>query len=245
MQQQICEGQSSSSARSYNGSAPNDTNASQKILSVDKASQRTWHALSLATNELAPACPEQRNPWSVKDAHSGDGLIATRLVQFLQSYSKPFGIRCQKIRNYKPGFGSMCYWYGPTIYQRWTEQGEERFGVMPRLTAYGIRVTVRSPLLCSRTLNLWIYAQSGTQKQESLSVQWSLSFPSVVPESSAVMRSARDGDVKSVMALFEGGEASYSDTAPNGTSLLHVRLSGTTLQRKITDPHRLLRERAT
>lgn len=196
---------------------PNDTNACKRILSVDSASQ---HMAA-----LIPCKEQQSNPWSVKDVHNGDGLASTRLVQFLQSYSKPFGIRCQKIRNYNPGLGSMCYWYGPTIFHRWTEQGEERFGVMARWCAYGTRVTVRSPLLCSRTLQLWIYAQSGIPRQESLSVQWSLSFPSVVPETSAIMRSAKGGDVKSVIALFEGGEASYSDTAPNGTSLLHVRLS--------------------
>ena len=197
---------------------------------------------------MAPIIPcneQQSNPWSVKDVHNADSLASTRLSQFLQSYSKPVGIRCQKIRNYSPGLGSMCYWYGPTIHQRWTEQGEERFGVMAQWSAYGIRVAVRSPLLCSRTLNLWIYAQMGTPRQESLSVQWSLSFPSVVPENSAIMRSARDGDVKSVIALFEGGEASYSDTAPNGTSLLHVRLSRTNFHSENTDSHRLLREKVT
>ena len=49
-----------------------------------------------------------------------------------------------------------------------------------------------------------------------------MSFPSIVPGNSAIMQKAREGSLKSVIAMFKAGEAAYTDTAPNGTSLLHV-----------------------
>lgn len=145
-----------------------------------------------------------------------------RLTQFLQSYSEPFAIRTQTMRSYHTLFGSLCCLLGPTIFRRWTDIGEEVFEIMPEWTAYGLKLTVRSPKLCQWTLSLEILAQRKIQKHEKSSLLWSMSFPKIVQRDFSAMRLARTGKVESIRELFQAGRAGCTDTTPNGTSLLHV-----------------------
>ena len=72
-----------------------------------------------------------------------------------------------------------------------------------------------------------------------------MSFPSIVPEKSPVMKLAKEGDVKSIVAMFEARRAVYTDTTPDGTSLLHVRQSKNDDTEMIQIQHRLLRGKVT
>ena len=226
VQQQECRSQFSSGCDLINecgGPAEFYINGCGNSTSSGKVSQRSCLSVPTTANKTVLAHMEQIAPWTETGPRDKDGSVGTRLAQFLQSYSEPFAIRSQKMRNHKPLLGSLCYWYGPTVCKKWTENGEELFGLLPEWSAFGIRVTVRSPIFYPRTLSLGIFAQRETQRLESLSVRWSMSFPSIVPKKSPVMKSAREGDMKSIVAMFEARRAGYTDTTSDGTSLLHVR----------------------
>lgn len=155
--------------------------------------------------------------------HYKDSSISKRLVQYLQTYPEPFGIQNQKMRNYNSLLGSLCCSFGPTIFRKWRESGEEPFDLFPNWSAFGLRLTIRSPILYLQTLKLEIFIQRYTYKHQSASIRCSISFPAIIPKDSQVMKLARSGDVDSIATMFEAGRAGYTDTTPKGTSLLHVR----------------------
>lgn len=179
--------------------------------------QDTTGCGSLASLEVARHAASTET--IVNEEHvSGD----SRLAQFLRSYSEPFAIRSEKMRSYNASLGSLCCWIGPTIFKKWTEKGQELFGVRPERTAFGLRITVRSCVLYLPTLSLEVFVQKEIHRLEKWSIRWSVSFPNIVSKDSCVIRLASIGDVKGVMELFGAGKAGCTDTTLNGTSLLHI-----------------------
>ena len=182
--------------------------------------------LTAITKDDASLAHKTQNPLSPNpvtcDRHN---LVSTPLTRFLQEYSEPIAINCQKMLLYKSYFATLCYQHGPTYMKRWTEKGEERFGVMSDWSAYGIKVAIRLPIIYSRTLTLAIYAQRESRRQQSLSIRFSMSFPSIVAQNAPIMTATKAGDVETIKVMFEAGSAAYTDTTPFGVCLLHVRLS--------------------
>ena len=88
---------------------------------------------------------------------------------------------------------------------------------------FGLKVTVRSRMVFLRTLSLEISMQRKTHRLENLSIHWAVLYRKVVPKDSQVIQFARGGDIKSLMRMFEAGNACCTDMTPNGTSLLHFR----------------------
>ena len=58
--------------------------------------------------------------------------------------------------------------------------------------------------------------------QGTLSLHWNLSFPRVVPNDAEVFKFVRQGNVDGVRSIFAMGSGAPSDTASDGTGLLHV-----------------------
>lgn len=148
------------------------------------------------------------------------GLQSVASLQFQTSTLMP-----RHISGHDIGWmATLCCSHGPAHMKKWTEKGEELFGVIAGWSAYGIKVTIRLPMIYSRTLSLAAYAQRESRRQESLSIRFFMSFPSIVPEEAPIMRASKAGDVESMMAMFEARTAAYTDITRTGTCLLHVRL---------------------
>lgn len=198
------------------------TSGSGNLTSLEKSCRRQCPSLPIATNASIP--PSTGNLASSTEiaVHKENELANGRLAQFLRSYSEPFGIQSRKMWNYDASLGSLCCWLGPIIFKRWTERGEELFGLRPEQAAYGLRLTVHSSNLYLRALNLEVFVQREIHRIEKWSIRWSLSFPKIVPKDSLVIRLASEGDVKGLKEMFETGRAGCTDTTQNGTSLLHV-----------------------
>lgn len=128
------------------------------------------------------------------------------------------------MRNYNAALGSLCCWLGPIVFKKWTESGEELFNVSPECAGFGLRLTIRSPVLYLRTLSLEIFVQrqSEMHRLETASLRWSIASPKIIPKDSVVMKLARVGDLESIMAMFVAGSAGCTDTTASGMSLLHV-----------------------
>ena len=214
----------SSSAFSYKcgESAKSSSADSENWSMVDKVYQRTYPSMTPSTKVSSLSALKQTVASTEAVTYDGGGSARNRLTDFLQTYSEPFAIRSQKMRNYKAHPGSICCWFGPTIFKKWTESGDELFVTPPRWSAYGLRLTFRSPILYLRTLNLEIFVQREAKKFEKFSIHWGLSFPNIIPKGAPVMELARAGDTKGVITMFEERRAGCRDTTLDGLSLLHV-----------------------
>ena len=192
--------------------------------SVDSVTRQTFSSISFPGNDASLVQTTQKTLLPNPVGREKHALVGTQFTRFLQEYAEPIAISCQKTLLYKSYFATLCYSHGPTHMKRWTEKGEELFGVMSGWSAYGMRVAIRLPIICSRTLSLAVYAQRESKRQQSLSVRFFMSFPSIVPLNAPIIRASKAGDVESIKAMFEAKTAAYTDTTPTGTCLLHVRL---------------------
>ena len=203
--------------------------------SSEKTFQCQYPSVPIATNASLPPTTADLEATTEIAAHEEPEPADSRLAQFLQSYSEPFGIQSQRMWSYDASLGSLCCWFGPMIFKRWTERNEELFDLRPEKSAYGLRLTVRSSNLYLRTLCLEVCVQTEIHRLEIRSIRFSLSFTKTISKDSSVIRLASVGDVKSVKELFEERRAGPTDTTPNGTSLLHVRQLQHGCTRSFTD----------
>ena len=213
------------------------------VSSMGSVAPQTLPSIPIARNDSAFAHTTQDAILPVaRDKHD---LVGTRLARFLQEYSEPIAISCRRTMLYKSYFATLYYSHGPTHMKRWTEKGEELFGVMSDWGAYGTRVAIRLPIIYSRTLSLAIYVQRESRRLENVSIRFSVSFPSIVPDRAPIMEASNAGDVESIKAMFVERRAAYTDTTPNGTCPLHVRLPRISVLEKKLIKDRLLREKVT
>ena len=69
----------------------------------------------------------------------------------------------------------------------------------------------------------------------SVKVRFHLNTFHMVPESSDVMRYAKQGSLESLKSAIESGAATLWDTAPDGWSLLHVSINIRAEQSNLTE----------
>ena len=208
--------------------------------SVESVSKLALPPIATTGNLGLPALATKNTLLPNPVASDKHELVSTQLTRFLQDYSEPIAISCRKMLLYKTYFATLCCSHGPTHMKRWTEKGEELFGVISGWRAYGIKVAIRFPIIYSRTLSLAIYAQRESRRQQMLSVRFFMSFPSIVPHKGPVMRACKAGDVESIKAMFEAGTAAYTDITPHGDCLLHVGLPKWSASENMLIKHRLL-----
>lgn len=200
-----------------------DTIRDEKHTSIEKVCLRQSPSASITVDHPSPPSARQIAVPAEIVAYTETNPSCTRLAHFLQSYSEPFAVRSQQMWNYNSLLGSSCFWLGPIIFKKWTKSGVELYDLQSEGSAFGLKLTVRSPKFYLRTLILQVFVQGGILRFEKWSLNLSISFPKIIPTNSLVMKMAEVGDVKGVMEMFGAGKAGCRDTTPDGISLLHVR----------------------
>ena len=99
--------------------------------SFEKVPERPSPSAAVTTSHIIPSSIGQATKSIPAPAHKDCGLDCTRLTRFLRSYLKPFAIRNQSMRSYVSHLGSLCCCISPTIFRKWTEDGEEPFDLWP------------------------------------------------------------------------------------------------------------------
>jgi hypothetical protein len=148
----------------------------------------------------------------------------TALLSQLQSLPSPVSIR--SLHSYQVPRSSItaklhiaC---GPILLQRWNiSDREPQYRATKSKDGYGITVMFTSAL-GKVSFAIYFLRKCRQFSAPSISIQWNLSFPSLVQDDSVVMRLARMGDVRGLRSLFLQGKARPSDVMENGRGLLHV-----------------------
>lgn len=183
---------------------------SQQKVMGDEAAKNDFRAVSATKPQSLNSKEDQLPP-----------ILESRLTQFLQSYVEPVTVRSSRARRHCNFAGSLCYWIGPTLVRRWTEDGRESFQVSGSSFSSGFAYTIR--LRCmSKAMTLSIMPYKSISPSLTWSMQWSLSFPSIIPHNAAIVELAKRGDIENVRRMFEVGKAACTDATSDGTSLLHV-----------------------
>jgi hypothetical protein len=145
---------------------------------------------------------------------------------YIQSLSLPVSIR--SIRTYQvlyPSVATNLYFaLGPIfLQQRNTSSQQPYFRATKATEGYGFSIIVTS-VLGRGSFTLYFCRKTHQFCAPSVSIQWNLSFPTLVQNNAKVMQLARMGDVPAIRKLFLQGKARPSDVMGNGQGLLHVRL---------------------
>jgi len=145
---------------------------------------------------------------------------------YLQSLSLPISIR--SIITYQvlsPSVATNFYFASGPIFsqQRETSGQQPQFQVTKATGGYGFSIIVTS-VFGRGSFSWYFYRKTHQFCAPSVSIHWSLSFPSLVQNDAKVMQLARIGDVPAIRKLFVQGKARPSDVMGNGRGLLHVSL---------------------
>jgi len=142
----------------------------------------------------------------------------------LRALGEPVVIRAKSWNIYQTFLGSFAFWSGPLVTRQWAEDQQPShqlrnsddgsgFGAVLRLQAYGFRTSTSIAAVFRKWKN----------PQGTLSLQWNLSFPRIVPANADAFEFIRRGNLDAVRSIFAMGKGAPSDTTSDGTSLLHVR----------------------
>ena len=130
-------------------------------------------------------------------------------------------IRSWGISTYHVWPGQLCWSFGPYITKmQQVDENDDK----PRTHCNGIGLKLTARLL-KFSMQAVMFQISYLRHLGTYSLHCSITLANVVPKNSRVMDIVRVGDPETLGKLFETGRASYRDTAPDGTSLLHVSLS--------------------
>ena len=147
---------------------------------------------------------------------------------FLENFYEPSSIKSNHSYLFETKFVSMALRFGPLIVKRFSQEQEE-FHEVSSKGYHGADIAIRLPFWFLARVNLSLFAMRQSHQCLSLSLQWNVSFPKVVPNSAPIVRLARIGDICAMEDLFKSRRASLSDSKSEGTGLLHVNyLLGTT-----------------
>ena len=155
---------------------------------------------------------------SIDTGHVSEG-IPLGSTQYL--YPAMLSFRTRTIITYRVWFGRLCWTFDPYITKtQHVDQANSK--KQTHCSGIGLKLTAR---LLSFSMQAAMFQVSYLRHLGTYSLHCSVAFANVVPKNSRVMDIVRMGDPRSLGKLFETGNASYRDTAPDGTSLLHVSLS--------------------
>lgn len=119
--------------------------------------------------------------------------------------------------------GTYASWSGHAIIQRWTKIKPCSYERDDFTECYGFAISVRLHRCGSkRGVSISLGIDQHSRPQSCYSIQWNLSFPSIIPRSADVFRYVQAGDLAAVRSTFLMGEASPHDMTLDGISLLHV-----------------------
>ena len=168
---------------------------------------------SIPSGSLPVACSkEPRISYTKEDLFS-------HLVEVHQGF---VSVKVATIRHFTKSMGSLTFWFGPAMNQRWVQEGTHYHKALSPVYGHGFCVAVQLP---------WYYWSRGTvtfvifrrpRQFHHLSVQCNISFPRVIPRDAAVIRLTQVHDVHAVKEMFKAGDASPCDVTLDGISLLHV-----------------------
>jgi hypothetical protein len=149
---------------------------------------------------------------------------------YVQPLSLSVSIR--SIRTYQvlsPSVATNLYFASGPIFlqQRNTSSQQPYFRATKATEGYGFSIIVTS-VLGRGSFTLYFCRKTHQFCAPSVSIQWNLSFPTLVQNNAKVMQLARMGDVPAIRKLFLQGKARPSDVMRNGQGLLHVRLYSVT-----------------
>ena len=202
--------------------------------SVVKMAERACPPLQ-TSNHIAefPLMHDSAMAQSINTGHASEGihLDSNRCPSPEMLY-----IRSQGIHTYNVWLlGHLCWTFGPSILQSQQVHRNENKS-QARYSGMGLKLTARPLKFFTQAV---MFQLAYLRHLGSYSLHCSIAFANMVPKNSRVMDIVRMGDPQSLEKLFETGNASYRDTAPDGTSLLHV--SPSLLDRVLTLPAKIFR----
>jgi hypothetical protein len=144
-----------------------------------------------------------------------------------ESHAEPISIRAAIVYQRNARFIKVTLWRGPLFVRHWHQSRQSAFGPLPRNQGYGVGISFAFP--SSQFTNATFttsFLRKFNKSWMSTSVHWNLSLPAVISKDSEIMEFASLGNLEAMVRLFQSGRANPTDVAPDGDSLLHVRLSG-------------------
>lgn len=162
---------------------------------------------------------------SIQSRASTSGANEGPFALWLETFVEPISVRASKLYCHENALGSWTVWLGPIMTQRWNTSQEPVNEIISAGRGYGVAMTLRLPWCYLAKMTLMIFFMCRKQRRGGLSVQWNLSLPRVVPRDARIMRCVKADDLKQTRALFDMGDATSSDTSPEGITLLHVCLT--------------------